>query len=148
MYIIMNGRSTWRYEAPAYPSPANHSRRRAPARSEVQPRTPRRCRPHPYLLRLYRSTPGNKGAYALRRFEGDTAHFWMVTFWESEVAIRAFAGEDISLATYYDFDKDFLLELVAVLHTLRDVRPVSPTQVRILSACSQQLELLPVSRLH
>ncbi len=59
----------------------------------------------------YRSTPGNKGAYALRRIEGDTAHFLMVTFWESEVAIRAFAGDDISVAKYYDFDKDFLLEL-------------------------------------
>ena len=59
----------------------------------------------------YRSTPGNKGAYALRRIEGDTAHFLMVTFWESEEAIRAFAGDDISLAKYYDFDKDFLLEL-------------------------------------
>jgi hypothetical protein len=34
----------------------------------------------------YRSTPGNKGAYALRRMEGDTAHFLMVTFWESVVA--------------------------------------------------------------
>ena len=59
----------------------------------------------------YRSTPGNKGAYALRRIEGGTAHFLMVTFWESEVAIRAFAGEDISAAKYYDFDKNFLLEL-------------------------------------
>ena len=58
----------------------------------------------------YRSTPGNKGAYALRRMEGDTAHFLMVTFWESEEAIRAFAGDDISVAKYYDFDKDFLLE--------------------------------------
>ena len=27
----------------------------------------------------YRSTPGNKGAYALRRIEGDTAHFLMIT---------------------------------------------------------------------
>jgi heme-degrading monooxygenase HmoA len=34
----------------------------------------------------YRSIPGNKGAYALRRIEGDTAHFLMVTFWESEAA--------------------------------------------------------------
>jgi two-component SAPR family response regulator len=59
----------------------------------------------------YRSTSGNKGAYALRRIEGDTVHFLMVTFWESEVAIRAFAGDDISVAKYYDFDKDFLLEL-------------------------------------
>ena len=35
----------------------------------------------------------------------------MVTFWESEAAIRAFAGDDISVAKYYDFDKDFLIEL-------------------------------------
>ena len=48
----------------------------------------------------YRSTPGNKGAYALRHMEGDTAHFLMVTFWESEEAIRAFAGDDISVAKY------------------------------------------------
>src|SRR5260370_21967547 len=61
----------------------------------------------------YRSTPGNRGAYALRRMEGDTAHFLMVTFWESEEAIRAFAGDYISVAKYYDFGKDFLLELEA-----------------------------------
>jgi heme-degrading monooxygenase HmoA len=59
----------------------------------------------------YRSIRGNKGAYALRRIEGDTAHFLMVTFWESEEAIRAFAGNDITKAKYYDFDKDFLIEL-------------------------------------
>jgi hypothetical protein len=35
----------------------------------------------------------------------------MVTFWESENAIRAFAGDDISVAKYYEFDKNFLLEL-------------------------------------
>jgi hypothetical protein len=35
----------------------------------------------------------------------------LITFWESEVAIRAFAGDDISVAKYYDFDKDFLVEL-------------------------------------
>jgi heme-degrading monooxygenase HmoA len=59
----------------------------------------------------YRSTPGNQGAYALRRIEGDTVHFLMITFWESEEAIRAFAGPDLRAAKYYDFDKDFLLEL-------------------------------------
>jgi heme-degrading monooxygenase HmoA len=59
----------------------------------------------------YRSIPGNKGAYALRRIEGDTAHFLMLTFWEPEDAVRAFAGDNISVAKYYDFDKSFLLEL-------------------------------------
>jgi hypothetical protein len=43
--------------------------------------------------------------------EGNTAHFLMITFWEYVEAIRAFAGDDISVAIYYDFDKDFLLEL-------------------------------------
>ena len=57
------------------------------------------------------ATSGNKGAYALHRVEGDTAHFLMITFWESEEAIHAFAGDDISVAKYYDFDRDFLLEL-------------------------------------
>jgi heme-degrading monooxygenase HmoA len=59
----------------------------------------------------YRATPGNIGAYALRRIEGDVAHFLMVTFWESEAAIRAFAGDDINVAKYYAFDKNFLLEM-------------------------------------
>lgn len=59
----------------------------------------------------YRSIPGNKGAYALRRAEGDKAHFLMLTFWESEAAIRAFASDNINKAKYYDFDKNFLLEL-------------------------------------
>jgi hypothetical protein len=76
----------------------------------------------------YRSTPGNKGAYALRRVEDSTAHFLMVTFWISEEAIRAFAGNDISVAKYYDFDKDFLLEMEAALNILRDVRPVASLQ--------------------
>jgi hypothetical protein len=47
----------------------------------------------------YRSTPGNKGAYALRRIEGDTAfsddHVLGV-----EEAIRTFARDDISGAKY------------------------------------------------
>jgi hypothetical protein len=67
---------------------------------------------HPYLLRALPLDSRQQGcAYALCRIEGDTAHFLLVTFWESEAAIRAFAGDDISVAKYYDFDKDFLLEL-------------------------------------
>jgi hypothetical protein len=52
----------------------------------------------------------------------------MVTFWESEAAIRAFAGDDISVAKYYDFDKDSPVELEPCSAHLRDVRPVNPTQ--------------------
>jgi len=33
----------------------------------------------------------------------------MLTFWESREAIAQFAGDNIELAKYYDFDSDFLL---------------------------------------
>jgi hypothetical protein len=42
---------------------------------------------------------------------GSTLLLDLATGWESEDAIRAFAGDDISVAKYYDFDKGFLLEL-------------------------------------
>lgn len=59
----------------------------------------------------YRAVPGNLSAMCLHRAEGDVVHVEMLTLWEGEAAIRRFAGEDMNLAKYYDFDPDFLLEL-------------------------------------
>lgn len=59
----------------------------------------------------YRSVPGNLRALCLHRAEGDVVHVEMLTLWEDEAAIRRFAGDDMNLAKYYDFDADFLLEL-------------------------------------
>jgi heme-degrading monooxygenase HmoA len=59
----------------------------------------------------YQATPGNRGAWVLRRLDGDRAHFLMLSLWESEEAIKRFAGKPIDVAKYYDFDPDFLLEL-------------------------------------
>jgi len=58
----------------------------------------------------YTATPGNRGAFILRRIDGDRAHFLTLTFWESEQAIKKFAGEDIEKAKYYPDDAQFLLE--------------------------------------
>jgi len=58
----------------------------------------------------YHRTPGNRGVYVLRRTEGEIAHFLLVSLWESNDAIRQFAGEDLDVARYYPADKDFLLE--------------------------------------
>lgn len=58
----------------------------------------------------YRSTPGNLGAYILRRADGEVTHFTTVTHWESVQAIQAFAGPDIARAKYYPEDAGFLLE--------------------------------------
>jgi heme-degrading monooxygenase HmoA len=58
----------------------------------------------------YRGTAGNLDVAILRRDEGEVSHFLTVTRWESEGAIRAFAGSEVLKAKYYAEDKDFLLE--------------------------------------
>lgn len=59
----------------------------------------------------YKETEGNRGVHVLRRIEGDRVHFLLLTFWESEDAIKKFAGPDIEKAKYYPEDKKYLLEL-------------------------------------
>lgn len=59
----------------------------------------------------YRAAPGNVSAMCLHRAEGEIVHVEMLSLWRDEAAIRGFAGEDMTLAKYYDFDPDYLLEL-------------------------------------
>lgn len=67
-----------------------------------------------YLLetgfRQYRETPGNAGVLGLRRVAGDRAEFLLVTLWESEDAIRRFAGDDVERAVFYPEDERFLID--------------------------------------
>jgi len=58
----------------------------------------------------YRSTPGNKGAWMLRRDDGDRSEIVTFSLWDSRDSIRAFAGDDIDQAVFYPEDDHFLLE--------------------------------------
>jgi heme-degrading monooxygenase HmoA len=58
----------------------------------------------------YKDTPGNRGAWALSRLEGDRAEIVTVSFWESRAAIEAFAGPDISRAVFYPQDDRYLID--------------------------------------
>lgn len=58
-----------------------------------------------------RQTPGNRGVWVLRRPDGERAHFWVISFWESEEAIRRYAGDVPARARYYPRDREYLLEL-------------------------------------
>ena len=58
-----------------------------------------------------RATEGNRGVVVSRRIEDDVAHFLFVSLWESEDAIKRFAGADLEKARYYPEDEAFLLEL-------------------------------------
>jgi len=64
----------------------------------------------------YRGTPGNLDVAVLRRDEAEVSHFLTLTRWESEDAIRAFAGSEVLKAKYYAEDKDFLLEFEDQVH--------------------------------
>ena len=58
----------------------------------------------------YRSTPGNQGAWMLRRDDGDHSEIITFSLWDSRDSIRAFAGEDIEQAVFYPEDDRFLIE--------------------------------------
>jgi heme-degrading monooxygenase HmoA len=58
----------------------------------------------------YMKTPGNRGAWMLRREVGDRTEFLTFTLWESLDAVKAFAGEDYETAVYYPEDDRWLVE--------------------------------------
>ena len=60
-------------------------------------------------FREYGETPGNCGAWLLRRDHEGTTEFITLSLWESEDAIRAFAGEDIEAAVLYPEDERYLI---------------------------------------
>jgi hypothetical protein len=61
----------------------------------------------------YLAARGNRGAWCLYRTEANVTHFEMLTFWDDTDAIKRFAGDDFSMAKYYDFDSDYLVEMEA-----------------------------------
>lgn len=64
----------------------------------------------PTGLRAYRETPGNRGAWLLRRIEGARCEIVTLSFWESMDAVRRFAGDDPEQAVFYPEDDRFLVE--------------------------------------
>lgn len=61
-------------------------------------------------MAAYRSTPGNQGAWMLRRDVGDRSEIVTFSLWDSQDSIRAFAGDDIDQAVFYQEDDRFLVE--------------------------------------
>jgi heme-degrading monooxygenase HmoA len=58
----------------------------------------------------YRKVEGNRGVLALRRVADGRAEFLLISLWDSERAIRQFAGNDIDRAVFYPEDERFLVE--------------------------------------
>jgi heme-degrading monooxygenase HmoA len=64
----------------------------------------------------YGRTPGNRGAWMLRRDHGGETAFITLSMWDSRDAIKAFAGEDIEAAVLYAEDEKFLLGESTIEH--------------------------------
>lgn len=58
----------------------------------------------------YRVVPGIRRIYMLGRGMNELYEIAMLTFWDSLAAVRAFAGDPIDRARYYDRDFEFLLD--------------------------------------
>ncbi|MDA8017278.1 MAG: antibiotic biosynthesis monooxygenase [Thermoanaerobaculia bacterium] len=58
----------------------------------------------------YRAVKGNEGVLMVGRELGDEYEITMVTLWSSWRAVRAFAGEPLDAARYYDRDFEFLID--------------------------------------
>jgi heme-degrading monooxygenase HmoA len=66
----------------------------------------------------YGQTPGNRGAWLLRRDDHDaeTTEVITLSLWDTVAAIRAFAGEDIEAAVLYPEDERYLLDGSHIRH--------------------------------
>lgn len=58
-----------------------------------------------------RRAKGNRGAYLFTRDFGDNTEFLVISLWDSEDSIKAFAGVDVKKPRYYKRDSEFLAEL-------------------------------------
>lgn len=64
----------------------------------------------------YGRTPGNRGAWMLRRDLGEATELITVSRWDDRDAIRAFAGDEIEASILYDEDARFLTGAPSVAH--------------------------------
>ncbi|ELY4003008.1 hypothetical protein SMY28_003499 [Cronobacter dublinensis] len=71
-------------------------------------------------------TPGNQGAFVPHETQGDWAHFFLATYWDSLCAIKAFAGDDYQVAVTYPDDEQFelLSDPYVFHHNVEDITPL------------------------
>ena len=73
-----------------------------------------------------RGTPGNEGVVVFRHLDESTqsAEFEVVSYWRDLDDIKAFAGDDISVARFFPDDDRYLIEReLSVRHDLVDLFP-------------------------
>lgn len=62
-------------------------------------------------LPVLREHKGQRGAWVLRRVQGDQCEFQVLSLWASMKDLRAYAGKQPERAVYYDEDDKYLLDM-------------------------------------
>jgi heme-degrading monooxygenase HmoA len=74
-------------------------------------------------IKEYRTTPGNRAAYILRREDGDRTEFVTLSFWDSMESVRGFAGKDVERAVFYPEDDRFLVDRETTVRHFEVIEP-------------------------
>jgi hypothetical protein len=56
------------------------------------------------------STPGNLAVLGLRRHAGERSEFVLISLWDSQGAVRSFAGDHPEQAVFFPEDEHYLIE--------------------------------------
>ena len=57
------------------------------------------------------ATKGNLGAQVWQQTDGGHTDIWVISWWQDKDSIKAFAGDELDKARYYEEDRKYLLEL-------------------------------------
>lgn len=69
---------------------------------------------------------GQRGAWVLRRVQGDQCEFQVLTLWDSVEDVQAYAGDAPERAVYYDADAQYLLEMEPLVRLYEVADTVPP----------------------
>ncbi|MGH8213542.1 MAG: antibiotic biosynthesis monooxygenase family protein [Rhodanobacteraceae bacterium] len=72
--------------------------------------------------------PDLRGAWVLRRVQGDRCEFQLLSLWESLDAVRAFAGDQPERAVYFAEDDKFLLDMEPLVRLYEVADSVEPAR--------------------
>ncbi len=70
--------------------------------------------------------PGQRGAWVLRRVQGDRCEIVLLSLWDSLDAVRAFAGDRPERAVYFAEDDKFLLDMEPLVRLYEVAEEIAP----------------------
>ncbi|MGH8113285.1 MAG: antibiotic biosynthesis monooxygenase family protein [Rhodanobacteraceae bacterium] len=78
-------------------------------------------------LQALKAYKGQRGAWVLRRVQGEQCEFQVLSMWDSMEDLRVYAGDAPERAVYYDEDDKYLLDMQPLVHLYEVADTVAPS---------------------